>query len=159
MATITGWLHPAPNSAFLPLAPNRHPPGKGNVSRREPGLRRGDLVVLEGGRVASVNGAPPGPLLADRPEFAKLGAVHPSRPLALETARPSSPRTADLQRTVDLVCPFGFGQRALIVSPPKAGKTVMLQAVAEAVALHHPSAILLIPLVDKRPEAVSEVID
>jgi len=58
-----------------------------------------------------------------------------------------------------LVCPFGFGQRARIVSPPKAGKTVMLQAVAEGVALNNPEAILLILLVDERPEEVSEMID
>src|SRR3989449_7028943 len=64
----------------------------------------------------------------------------------LETAQASSPRTAEIQRVVDLVCPFGFGQRALIVSPPKAGKTVMLQAVAEAVAVNYPTAILLILL-------------
>src|SRR5205807_2371489 len=92
-------------------------------------------------RVVSVNGAPASASLAERPEFAQLGAVHPSRPLGLETPRASSPRTADIQRVVDLVCPFGFGQRALIVSPPKAGKTVMLQAVAEGVALNNPEAI------------------
>src|SRR5207247_1049703 len=63
------------------------------------------------------------------------------------------------QRVVDLICPLAFGQRALIVSPPKAGKTVMLQAVAEGVALNHPSAILLILLVDERPEEVSEMVD
>src|SRR5207249_1064009 len=71
----------------------------------------------------------------------------------------AGPRTAEIQRVVDLVCPFGFGQRALIVSPPKAGKTVMLQAVAEAVALNYAEAILLILLVDERPEEVSEMID
>jgi transcription termination factor Rho len=60
---------------------------------------------------------------------------------------------------VDLVCPFGFGQRALIVSPPKAGKTMMLQAVAEGIALNYPQATLLILLVDERPEEVSEMID
>src|SRR6184192_1936090 len=74
-------------------------------------------------------------------------------------AQASSPRTAEIQRVVDLICPLGFGQRALIVSPPKAGKTVMLQAVAEGVALNHPSAILLILLVDERPEEVSEMVD
>jgi len=115
--------------------------------------------VLESGRVQSVNGAAPGPALTDRPEFAKLGAVHPSRRLLLETPAASGPRTAEIQRVVDLVCPFGFGQRALIVSPPKAGKTVMLQAVAEGVALNYPEAILLILLVDERPEEVSEMID
>ncbi len=122
-------------------------------------MRRGDLLTLENGRVLGVNGAPPGAPLGDRPEFAQLGAVHPSRPLSLETPRASSPRTAEIQRVVDLVCPFGFGQRALIVSPPKAGKTVMLQAVAEGVALNYPEAILLILLVDERPEEVSEMID
>jgi transcription termination factor Rho len=121
-------------------------------------LRRGDLVVLDNGRVASVNGEPPERVGA-RPEFAKLGAVHPSRPLRLETATPSSPRTAELQRIVDLVCPLGFGQRALIVAPPKAGKTILLQAVAESVALNHPDAVLLILLVDERPEEVSEMVD
>ena len=115
-------------------------------------------MTLENGRVATVNGAPPAKL-ADRPEFAKLGAVHPSRPLRLETPQASSARTAETQRVVDLICPFGFGQRALIVSPPKAGKTMMLQAVAEGIALNHPEAILLILLVDERPEEVSEMVD
>jgi transcription termination factor Rho len=123
-----------------------------------PGLRRGDRLVMENGRVQSVNGGPP-ERARDRPEFTKLGAVHPSRPLTLETPRASSPRTAEIQRVVDLICPLGFGQRALIVSPPKAGKTVMLQAVAEGVALNHPQAELLILLVDERPEEVSEMID
>ncbi len=125
---------------------------------RLPGLRRGDAVVLENGRVTSVNGRPP-EHLAERKEFAKLGAVHPSRPLLLESSQASSQRTADIGRVIDLVCPLGFGQRALIVSPPKAGKTVMLQAVAEAVALNHPEAQLLILLVDERPEEVSEMVD
>jgi transcription termination factor Rho len=125
---------------------------------RLPGLRRGDLVAWDGSRVTAVNGGPPDGL-ALRPEFAKLGAVHPSRPLSLETASPSSARVADIQRTVDLVCPLGFGQRALIVSPPKAGKTTVLQAVAEGVAVNHPGAELLILLVDERPEEVSEMVD
>ncbi len=57
------------------------------------------------------------------------------------------------------MCPLGFGQRALIVSPPKAGKTTVLQAVAEGVAVNHPAAELLILLVDERPEEVSEMVD
>jgi transcription termination factor Rho len=123
-----------------------------------PGLRRGDLLVLEDGRVTTVNGLPAAQL-DGRPDFASLGAVHPSRPLTLETPRASSPRTAETQRVVDLICPFGFGQRALIVSPPKAGKTMMLQAIAESVAENHPQALLLILLVDERPEEVTEMID
>ena len=158
MAPVTGWFDPTANGGALRLAANSYLAARGDPGVRLPGLRRGDLVTLENGRVASVNGAVPAHL-AERPEFAKLGAVHPARPLGLETPRPSSPRTGDIQRVVDLICPFGFGQRALIVSPPKAGKTVMLQAVAEAVALNHPSATLLILLVDERPEEVSEMID
>ena len=159
MPPLTGWFDPSPKGGFLRLAANSYLPAKGDPPVRVAGLRRGDLVVLENGRLVSVNGTPPGPALVERPEFAKLGAVHPSRPLRLETPDASSRRTADIQRVVDLVCPLGFGQRALIVSPPKAGKTVMLQAVAEGVALNYPTAILLILLVDERPEEVSEMVD
>ena len=158
MPSLTGWFDPAPKGGFLRLAGNSYLPGKGDDAVKLPGLRRGDLVVLEDGRVRSANGLPPERLDA-RPAFADLGAVHPSRPLTLETPRASSPRTAETQRVVDLVCPFGFGQRALIVSPPKAGKTMMLQAIAEAVAENHPDAVLLVLLVDERPEEVSEMVD
>ena len=154
---ITGWFDPTSNGGAVRLAANSYLPAKGDPGVRLPGLRRGDVVTVENGRVVSVNGLPPA--LGERPDFAKLGAVHPSRPLRLETPQASSPRTAEIQRVVDLICPLGFGQRALIVSPPKAGKTVMLQAVAEGVALNHPSAILLILLVDERPEEVSEMVD
>ena len=85
--------------------------------------------------------------------------MHPSRPLLLETEHPKDARVGDIQRVVDLICPFGFGQRALIVSPPKAGKTIMLQAIADGVATNHPGAELLVLLVDERPEEVSEMID
>src|SRR5438552_15925083 len=155
---MTGWFDPTSNGGAVRLAANSYLPAKGDPGVRRPGLGRGDLVTLENGKVASVNGAPPGRLV-ERPEFAKLGAVHPARPLVLEAARASSPRTAETQRVVDLICPFGFGQRALIVSPPKAGKTMMLQAIAEAVAENHPQAVLLILLVDERPEEVSEMVD
>jgi transcription termination factor Rho len=155
---ITGWFDPSPKGGFLRLAANGYLPAKGDPPVRLAGLRRGDLVALDNGRVVSVNGAAPD-AARDRPEFAKLGAVHPARPLPLETERAASPRTAEIQRVVDLVCPFGFGQRALIVSPPKAGKTVMLQAVAEGVAENHPQAALLVLLVDERPEEVSDMVD
>jgi transcription termination factor Rho len=158
MPPLIGWFDPTSHGGALRLAANSYLPAKGDTGVRLPGLRRGDLVTLENGRVATVNGVSPA-TLADRPEFAKLGAVHPSRPLRLETSQASSARTAETQRVVDLICPFGFGQRALIVSPPKAGKTMMLQAVAEGIALNHPEAILLILLVDERPEEVSEMVD
>src|SRR6266481_6003558 len=158
MPPVTGWFDPSPKGGFLRLAVNSYLPAKGDPSVNLPGLRRGDLIVLENGRVTSVNGGSPNGL-EDRPDFTKLGAVHPNRPLTLETPNASSPRTAETQRVVDLICPFGFGQRALIVSPPKAGKTMMLQAIAESVAENHPKAVLLILLVDERPEEVSEMID
>ena len=158
MPPISGWFDPAPKGGFLRFAANSYLPAKGDPAVRVPGLRRGDLVVLDNGRVVTVNGLPAAQL-DGRPAFATLGAVHPNRPLTLETPKPSSPRTADIQRVVDLVCPFGFGQRALIVSPPKAGKTIMLQAIAEAVAENHRAATLLVLLVDERPEEVSEMID
>ena len=158
MPPITGWFDPAQKGGALRLAANSYLPAKGDPAVRLPGLRRGDLITLENGRVTTVNGLPAAQL-DGRAEFATLGAVHPSRPLTLETPRASSQRTADIQRVVDLVCPFGFGQRALIVSPPKAGKTMMLQAIAEAVAENHPQALLLILLVDERPEEVTEMVD
>src|SRR6266566_2800372 len=111
---MTGWFDPTSNGGAVRLAANSYLPAKGDPGVRLPGLRRGDLVTLENGKVASVNGAPPGRLV-ERPEFAKLGAVHPARPLVLESSRASSPRTAETQRVVDLICPLGFGQRALIV--------------------------------------------
>ncbi len=158
MPPITGWFDPSANGGALRLAANSYLPAKGDPQVRVPGLRRGDLITLDNGRVTTVNGQPAAQL-DGRPEFTSLGAVHPNRPLTLETPRPSSPRTAETQRVVDLICPFGFGQRALIVSPPKAGKTMMLQAIAEAVAENHPQAVLLVLLVDERPEEVTEMID
>jgi transcription termination factor Rho len=158
MPPITGWFDPSPKGGALRLAANSYLPAKGDPPVRMPELRRGDLIELENGRVATVNGLPAAQL-DGRPDFASLGAVHPNRPLTLETPRASSARTADTQRVVDLVCPFGFGQRALIVSPPKAGKTMMLQAIAEAVAENHPQASLLVLLVDERPEEVTEMVD
>jgi transcription termination factor Rho len=158
MPSMTGWFDPSQKGGALRLAANSYLPAKGDPSVRLPGLRRGDLLVLDNGRVTTVNGLPAAQL-DGRPDFASLGAVHPSRPLTLETPGASSPRTAETQRVVDLICPFGFGQRALIVSPPKAGKTMMLQAIAEAVAENHSQALLLILLVDERPEEVTEMID
>jgi transcription termination factor Rho len=158
MPPVTGWFDPSPKGGALRLAANSYLPAKGDPPVRMPGLRRGDLIVLDNGRVATVNGMPAAQING-RPEFASLGAVHPNRPLTLETPHASSPRTAETQRIVDLVCPFGFGQRALIVSPPKAGKTMMLQAIAEGVVENHANAVVLVLLVDERPEEVTEMVD
>src|SRR5262245_28103494 len=102
MPSITGWYDQTPKGGALRLAENSYLPGPRDPGVRLPGLRKGDLVVLEDGRVKTVNGQAP-ETLATRPEFTTLGAVHPNRLLRLENPRPSSPRTADIQRTIDLV--------------------------------------------------------
>src|SRR5216684_2052732 len=142
MPLITGWFDPSPKGGALRVAANSYLPAKGDPSVRLPGLRRGDLIVLDNGRVTKVNGEQAGQL-DGRPDFANLGAAHPNRPLTIQPPKASSARAAETQRVVDLICPFGFGQRALIVSPVKSGNTMMLQAIAESVAENHPQAILL----------------
>ena len=87
-----------------------------------------------------------------RPEFGQLTPLHPDERLRLETE--SHLLTA---RVIDLVMPIGKGQRALIVSPPKAGKTMVLQAIANAVAKNHPECHLMVVLVDERPEEVTDM--
>src|SRR3989441_10477382 len=116
MPPITGWFDPTSNGGAVRRAANSYLPAKGDPGVRLPGLRRGDLVTLDNGRVLSVNGGPPAGL-SERPDFANLGAVHPSRPLRLETPQASSPRTAELQRGVDRICPPGVRQRAPLLSP------------------------------------------
>ena len=78
MPSVTGWYDPTPRGGALRLAAHSYLPEARDPGVRLPGLRRGDLVVLEDGRVRSVNGLAP-ETLAARPEFASLGAVHPSR--------------------------------------------------------------------------------
>jgi transcription termination factor Rho len=90
-----------------------------------------------------------------RPEFASLQASYPDRKLTLETG--AQARGHELtRRAIDLIAPIGYGQRALIVAPARAGKTTLLHAITEGVATNHPEAVLLILLVDERPEEVSE---
>ncbi|HEX5004218.1 MAG TPA: transcription termination factor Rho [Gemmatimonadales bacterium] len=134
---------------------------------KQHGLRTGDAIDGEGGRggkgrgpslqrVTAINGLDP-EAIARRPEFAKLPASHPKEMLTLEVP-PGTRRTAhDITRLIDLLCPFGKGQRALIVAPAKAGKTTVLQSVAEGIARNHPTAQLFILLVDERPEEVTEM--
>src|SRR6266571_40909 len=90
MPPITGWFDPSQKGGALRLAANSYLPAKGDPPVRLPGLRRGDVVVLEDGRVTQVNGSPPNAAL-ERSNFSDLGAVHPSRPLTLETPQASSP--------------------------------------------------------------------
>src|SRR5690349_6437665 len=99
MPSITGWFDPSPKGGALRLAANGYLPANGDPAVRLPGLRRGDLVMLDNGRVTTVNGLPAAQL-DGRPDFASLGAVHPNRPLTLETPGATSQRTADIQRVV-----------------------------------------------------------
>ncbi len=83
--------------------------------------------------------------------FDKLTAIHPNRRITLETGpTPITPRL------VDLFVPLGFGQRALVVAPPQAGKTTILRQIANAVLKNYPEASLFLCLVDERPEEVTE---
>ena len=132
---------------------------------REFGLRSGDEVEGEarsgkGGRVLSVvtrlNGRDPG-TLRERPEFQTLPAVHPDQLLRLECGLVRQGQPDQTNRLIDLLCPFGKGQRALIVAPAKGGKTMVLQSIAEGVKANYPAASLFILLVDERPEEVFEM--
>ena len=149
----TGYL-PGPSDAYLPM-----------TTVRKYGLRRGDVVTgairtpKEGERrekfsplvrLDSVNGDDP-EKARNRPEFAKLTPLYPQSRLKLET-----PGTNLTGRVIDLVSPIGKGQRGLIVSPPKAGKTMVMQAIANAIAANNPEVHLMVVLVDERPEEVTD---
>ncbi|MGI8761633.1 MAG: transcription termination factor Rho [Jatrophihabitantaceae bacterium] len=130
------------------------------------GLRRGDAVTgairqqRDGERrekynplvrLDTVNGTDPEKSKA-RIEFTKLTPLYPQVRLRLET-EPHILTT----RVIDLVMPIGKGQRALIVSPPKAGKTMVLQAIANAIAVNNPEVHLMVVLIDERPEEVTDM--
>ncbi len=107
-------------------------------------------------RVTAINGRPP-EAVRQRPEFGRLGAIHPNEPLRLECGLVRQGQPDFTNRVIDLLCPLGKGQRALIVAPAKAGKTMVLQAIAEGVSTNYPEAGLFILLVDERPEEVFEM--
>jgi len=102
-------------------------------------------------RIDSINGTSPDEA-RQRPEFGKLTPLYPQERLRLET-EPNIVTT----RIIDLVAPIGKGQRGLIVSPPKAGKTLILQAIANAIARNNPECHLMVVLVDERPEEVTDM--
>lgn len=87
-----------------------------------------------------------------RPEFDKLTSLHPNKQIKLETRQ-----DVLSTRIVDLIAPVGFGQRALVVSQPKAGKTTFLKEIAEAITINHPEALLMAILIGERPEEVTEI--
>ena len=152
----TGYL-PGPSDVYVSL---------GQVKKY--GLRKGDAVVgairqpREGEgqgrqkynalvRVDSINGQTVEEAAA-RVEFSKLTPLYPTERLRLET----EPGTLST-RIIDLAAPIGKGQRGLIVSPPKAGKTLVLQAIADAIAKNNPEVHLMVVLVDERPEEVTDM--
>ncbi|NKY47821.1 transcription termination factor Rho [Nocardia cerradoensis] len=136
---------------------------------RKNGLRRGDAITgavrapREGEqgnqrqkfdplvRLDTVNGSDV-ESARRRPEFNKLTPLYPNQRLRLETT-PNKLTT----RVIDLIMPIGKGQRALIVSPPKAGKTTILQDIANAIATNNPECYLMVVLVDERPEEVTDM--
>lgn len=102
-------------------------------------------------RIEKINGEDPN-LLADKPLFDDLTAMHPDTRVNLETA------DGDINtRVVDMIVPVGFGQRGLIVSPPRAGKTILMQKMARAVLENYPEAYVFMLLVDERPEEVTDM--
>jgi transcription termination factor Rho len=159
----SGYL-PGPDDVYVSLA-----------QVRRYALRKGDAVVgavrqpREGERrekfnalikLDSVNGVTPEENREVRdprspkhqPEFAKLTPLYPQERLRLETEG-----SILSTRIIDLVCPIGKGQRGLIVSPPKAGKTMVLQAMANAITINNPEVHLMVVLVDERPEEVTDM--
>ena len=132
------------------------------------GLRTGDTVEgqirapKDGERyfaltkVEAVNFASP-EQLRHRINFDNLTPLYPDEPLFMEVAEPSGGRKNFLPRVMDLVAPLGKGQRALVVAPPRTGKTVMLQNIAHSVEVNHPEAFLIVLLIDERPEEVTDM--
>lgn len=127
------------------------------------GLRKGDEIYgimrppKDGEKyfallqVESINGISLDKLKA-RPFFDNLTPLHPNKRFILETSK-----NEITTRVIDLICPIGKGQRALIVSPPKAGKTIILQKIANALTTNHPEIELIVLLIDERPEEVTDM--
>ncbi|MFW6691957.1 transcription termination factor Rho [Streptomyces sp. MAR4 CNX-425] len=126
--------------------------GPGGGKRRDRGAaadRRPKAPALA--RVDRVAGLDPQDA-ARRPRFADLVPLHPTERLRLET-----PAGRLTNRVVDLLAPVGKGQRGLIVAPPKTGKTILLQHLADAIAANHPECHLMVVLLDERPEEVTDM--
>ncbi|WP_353358664.1 transcription termination factor Rho [Mycobacterium sp.] len=169
---VAGILDVLDNYAFVRTSGYLAGPNDVYVSMnmvRKNGLRRGDAItgavrVPKDGeqpnqrqkfnplvRLDTVNGGPVEDA-KNRPDFNKLTPLYPNQRLRLETT-PDRLTT----RVIDLIMPIGKGQRALIVSPPKAGKTTILQDIANGVAQNNPECHLMVVLVDERPEEVTDM--
>jgi transcription termination factor Rho len=172
---VAGILDVLDNYAFVRTSGYLAGPNDVYVSMnmvRKNGLRRGDAVTGavrvpkegEGGggqnprqkfnplvRLDTVNGGPVEDA-KNRPEFTKLTPLYPNQRLRLETSAEKL-----TTRVIDLIMPIGKGQRALIVSPPKAGKTTIMQDIANAITRNNPECHLMVVLVDERPEEVTDM--
>ncbi len=172
---VAGILDVLDNYAFVRTSGYLAGPNDVYVSMnmvRKNGLRRGDAVTgavrvaregeNSGGnnprqkfnplvRLDTVNGGPV-ENAKNRPDFTKLTPLYPNQRLRLETT-PDRLTT----RVIDLIMPIGKGQRALIVSPPKAGKTTIMQDIANAITQNNPECHLMVVLVDERPEEVTDM--
>lgn len=130
------------------------------------GLRTGDIVTGEIRapkdseryfallKVDSINGETP-EKVRHRINFDNLTPLYPDRKINLEIEDPTKKNFT--QRVIEMVSPIGFGQRALLVAPPRTGKTVMLQNIASSIAANHPDAYLIVLLIDERPEEVTDM--
>ncbi|WP_067975163.1 transcription termination factor Rho [Mycolicibacter icosiumassiliensis] len=171
---VAGILDVLDNYAFVRTSGYLAGPNDVYVSMnmvRKNGLRRGDAVTGavrvardgDGGdknprqkfnplvRLDSVNGGPVEEA-RNRPDFTKLTPLYPNQRLRLETSGEKL-----TTRVIDLIMPIGKGQRALIVSPPKAGKTTIMQDIANAITRNNPECHLMVVLVDERPEEVTDM--
>ncbi|MGV9667565.1 transcription termination factor Rho [Nocardia niigatensis] len=169
---VAGILDVLDNYAFVRTSGYLAGPNDVYVSMnlvRKNGLRRGDAITgavrapRDGDqsnqrqkfdplvRLDTVNGADV-ESAKRRPEFNKLTPLYPNQRLRLET-QPNKLTT----RIIDLIMPIGKGQRALIVSPPKAGKTTIMQDIANAISVNNPECYLMVVLVDERPEEVTDM--
>ena len=169
---VAGILDVLDNYAFVRTSGYLAGPSDVYVSMnmvRKNGLRRGDAVtgavrVPKDGeqpnqrqkfnplvRLDTVNGGPV-ENARNRPDFTKLTPLYPNERLRLETSGDKL-----TTRVIDLIMPIGKGQRALIVSPPKAGKTTIMQDIANAITRNNPECHLMVVLVDERPEEVTDM--
>jgi transcription termination factor Rho len=169
LVPVAGILDVLDNYAFVRTAGYLPSPNDVYVSLsmvKKNGLRKGDAVTgavrqpRDGERrekfnplvrIDTINGTDP-EQSRQRPDFSKLTPLYPQERLRLET-EPGNLTT----RVIDLVSPIGKGQRGLIVSPPKAGKTMVLQSIANAIVTNNPECHLMVVLVDERPEEVTDM--
>ena len=149
-------------SGYLPSRDDAYIPVK---LTRQYGLRKGDHVTglsRPAGRneknpamleIHSVNGGDPD-MARSRPHFEDLTALFPDEKLRLENPSDVNNMTA---RIIDLISPIGKGQRGIIVSPPKAGKTTIMKTIATSIEQNHPEVKLMVLLIDERPEEVTDM--